>query len=404
MEVGVFSMPTIGPRAEIEKGMAGVRTDLYQTMLKNLVEQARYLDETGYYGFGFTEHHFHIEGEEVSTNPIMLDLYLGLHTKRLRVGQLGNVLPSQHPIRVAEDVAMLDQMTQGRAFAGFARGYQPRWVNVIGQRIESLRRNAGAAEGPYEEAKRDLYEEHFEIIMKAWQNDTFSHQGKYWQIPPAEDIYWPAVEVSKEFGQGVDDKGMVREIGIAPKTYNKRVPDLFQPFSFSERTIRWAMRHDVSPISIIAGDIEAAKSQFRAAQEERAACGKDSRFGANMGITREIVCADTDAEARRIAIDAGAFLWCKFFQPFGFNAAIALPGEDPMKMQNDFESLEQRGLVICGSPDTVTRKLEALFKELPADYFWMMGYNELVPQKAMMRHLELMTTKVWPRFTDKIKG
>ncbi len=60
----------------------------------------------------------------------------------------------------------------------------------------------------------------------------------------------------------------VREIGIAPKTYNKRIPDLFQPFSFSEKTIRWAMRHNVSPISIIAGDMEAAKGQFRAAQEE----------------------------------------------------------------------------------------------------------------------------------------
>jgi alkanesulfonate monooxygenase SsuD/methylene tetrahydromethanopterin reductase-like flavin-dependent oxidoreductase (luciferase family) len=164
-------------------------------MLKNLVEQARYIDETGYYGFGFTEHHFHIEGEEVSTNPIMLDLYLGLHTKRLRVGQLGNVLPSQHPIRVAEDIAILDQMTQGRAFAGFARGYQSRWVNVLGQRFEALRRNDGDHAQLYEDTKRELYEEHFDILMKAWSNDTFSHQGKHWQIPPA-DIYWPAHEVS----------------------------------------------------------------------------------------------------------------------------------------------------------------------------------------------------------------
>ena len=404
MEIGAFYLPSVGRMADIKQGMAGKRTDLYQMMLRELTEQLQYMDQNGYYGCGFTEHHFHIEGEEVSTNPVILDLYFGMQTQRMKFGQLGNVLPSQNPINLAENIAMVSQMLQGRVFAGFARGYQPRWVNVIGQRFEALRRNAGEAEAAYEAAKRDLYEEHFEIIMKAWQNDTFSHQGKYWQIPPAEDIYWPAVEVSKEFGGGIDDNGMVREIGIAPKTYNKRIPDLFQPFSFSERTIRWAMRHDVSPISIIAGDLEAAKAQFRAAQEERAACGKEDRFGANMGITREIVCADTDEEARRIALDAGAFLWCKFFQPFGFNAAIALPGEDPMTVQNDFESLEKRGLVICGSPDTVTRKLEALFQELPADYFWMMQYNELVPQPAMMRHLELMTTKVWPRFTDKIRG
>lgn len=111
MEVGFFAMPTIGHRSEIEARMAGKRTDLYQRMLKNLVQTAQYLDEHGFYGIGFTEHHFHIEGEEVSTNPILIDLYLGLHTKRLKVGQLGNVLPSHNPIRVAEDIAILDQMT-----------------------------------------------------------------------------------------------------------------------------------------------------------------------------------------------------------------------------------------------------------------------------------------------------
>jgi len=265
MEVGFFAMPTIGNRSEIEGRMAGKRTDLYQRMLKNLAQTAQYLDEHGYYGMGFTEHHFHIEGEEVSTNPIMLDLYMGLHTKRIKVGQLGNVLPSQNPIRVAEDIAMLDQMTQGRAFAGFARGYQPRWVNVLGQQHKG-QENSNDTE-TYEALKRELHEEHFEIIMKAWGNDTFSHQGKHWKIPPA-DIHWAAHEVTREFGQGVDAKGIVTEIGIAPPTYNKRIPDLFQPFSFSEKSIKWAMSKNMVPISIVC-DVETAKGQLRAAQRRR---------------------------------------------------------------------------------------------------------------------------------------
>jgi alkanesulfonate monooxygenase SsuD/methylene tetrahydromethanopterin reductase-like flavin-dependent oxidoreductase (luciferase family) len=122
MQVGVFYLPVIGNREELSQGMAGRRTDLYQKMLANLAEQAQYLDAHGYYGIGFTEHHFHIEGEEVSTNPIMLDMFLGMQTKHLRVGQLGLVLPSHNPIRIAEDIAILDQVTKGRAFAGFARG------------------------------------------------------------------------------------------------------------------------------------------------------------------------------------------------------------------------------------------------------------------------------------------
>src|ERR1700730_9132732 len=130
MEVGVFYLPSIGNKAEISAGMAGRRTDLYQRMLGNLSEQARYLDEHGYYGVAVTEHHFDIEGEEDSTKPGRLDMLLGMETKRLRVGQLGLVLPCHKPLRIAEDVAILDQVTKGRAFVGFARGSQPRSVNT----------------------------------------------------------------------------------------------------------------------------------------------------------------------------------------------------------------------------------------------------------------------------------
>jgi luciferase-like monooxygenase len=76
----------------------------------------------------FTEHPFHVEGFEISGSPVLLDLFVGLQTRRIRVGQLGIVLPAQNPIRVAEEIAMLDHMTGGRANAGFARGYQQRWV------------------------------------------------------------------------------------------------------------------------------------------------------------------------------------------------------------------------------------------------------------------------------------
>jgi len=114
--------------------------------------------------------------------------------------------------------------------------------------------------------------------------------------------------------------------------------------------------------------------------------------------------ATTADEAEAIARDAGAFIWCNFFQPFGFNAAIATPEEkNPFTVPNSFEATAERGLVIYGSPDTVNRKLEKLFKELPVDYFWLFIYNH-VPHAQLMRSFELMTTKVWPNFTNKIRG
>jgi alkanesulfonate monooxygenase SsuD/methylene tetrahydromethanopterin reductase-like flavin-dependent oxidoreductase (luciferase family) len=399
MEVGVFYLPSIGSKAEIQQGMAGRRTDLYQRMLRHLAEQAQYLDAHGYFGIGFTEHHFHVEGEEVSTNPIMLDMYLGMQTENIRVGQLGLVLPCQNPIRVAEDIAILDQVTQGRAFAGFARGYQPRWVNTIGQHYDGLADNTSDPER-YEELKKELYQEHFDIIMKAWTNPTFSHSGKHWQIPPP-NVFWPAHEVTRKYGQGVDDKGMLTEIGTVPETYQKPHPPLFQPFSFSESSVKWAAKNNVVPITIVC-DPDIAKGQFRACQAGGAEAGRDLAFGQGVGLVREVIVADSDAEALAIGRESGCFLWNNFFEPFGFNAAIARLDEDYRAVPNNFEAMVERGLTICGTPDTVSRKFEQLLKILPAEYMWLYTYNELVPHKASMRSFELLTEKVLPNFTDTI--
>src|SRR5213593_4005738 len=121
LQVSVFYLPSIGSRAEMEQGMAGLRNDLYQRRLSEVCAQAQLADDLGYDSISFPEHHFHIEGFEISNNPVLLDLFVALNTKRIRVGQLGIVLPAQNPLRVAEDIAMLDQMSGGRANAGFAR-------------------------------------------------------------------------------------------------------------------------------------------------------------------------------------------------------------------------------------------------------------------------------------------
>ena len=396
MQVGAFYLPSVGTKDEILKGMAGKRTDLYQQMLRNLTEQMQYMDETGYYGAGFTEHHFHIEGEEVSTNPVILDLYFGLQTKRMKFGQLGNVLPSQNPINLAENIAMVSQMLQGRVFSGFARGYQPRWVNVLGQQVGLAEPGEGA---DYEELKRSLFEEHFDIIMTAWKKDTFSFQGKHWQIP-GKPIKWAAHEVARKYGTGLNDNNEIVEIGIAPPTFEKQIPELFMPFATSERSIAWGMERGVVPVTIMTHP-DVVKEHFLAGQKAAAKAGRNLKFGEGMAMSREIIVADTDAEAEAIAREAGAFIWNNFFVPFGFNAAIAGPGEGPFDMPASFETLSERGLVIHGSPDTVNRKLEKLLKDLPVDYFWMFIYNHM-PQAQLMKSLELLTEKVWPNFTDRI--
>jgi alkanesulfonate monooxygenase SsuD/methylene tetrahydromethanopterin reductase-like flavin-dependent oxidoreductase (luciferase family) len=139
MKTSLFYLPGVGSRERIEQGQAALDGALYDEMLREVLAQCQLADELGYDSVSFTEHHFHVEGFEVSNNPVLLDLFIGLQTRRLRVGQLGIVLPANNPIRVAEDIAMLDRMTGGRANAGFARGYQRRWVDTMAQQTHGVR-------------------------------------------------------------------------------------------------------------------------------------------------------------------------------------------------------------------------------------------------------------------------
>ena len=165
--------------------------------------------------------------------------------------------------------------------------------------------------------------------------------------------------------------------------------------------MRWGVAHGAVPITVVCDD-DLLAGQFRAGQEAAQENAKDFVFGQGMGIIREVIVADTDAEAMALARNAGCWIWTTFFEPFGFNAALMRRGEDPATIPNTFESMIERGLTIAGSPDTVNRTLEVLFKKFPAEFFWNYIYNEMLPHKASMRSHELLTEKVWPNFTDKV--
>ena len=86
MKASLFYLPTVGNRREIEAGLAGMRPELYQRMLHDISEQVRLADDLGYDSVSFTEHHFHIEGFEVSNNRVLLDLYLPARSKSFAAG------------------------------------------------------------------------------------------------------------------------------------------------------------------------------------------------------------------------------------------------------------------------------------------------------------------------------
>jgi len=382
VKISLFYLPSIASRAEIERGLAGLRPDLYQRMLSELSAQARLADALGYDSISFTEHHFHVEGFELSTNPVLLDLFVGMQTKRIRVGQLGIVLPAENPIRVAENIAMLDHMTGGRANAGFARGYQRRWVDVMAQQTHGIHGALPHQHDAVDEANRAAFEECFRIVKQAWSEDLLSYEGRYWRIPPGPTPW--DLESTRRYGAGVVD-GVVRAVGVVPKPLQQPHPPLFQPFASSERSIRWCAAEGVTAIL----------PPLHPSLEDRLvrlyAEGSGKALGEGVGVLRDVVVAETDDEAMALWADSGLFCGREWFEPFGFSKGLVDPatGEAP--------SLFENGLALVGSVDTVTRQLERLRARLPVRWLFAWTYNGLIPHPQLMRSIELFATRVLPR-------
>src|SRR5690348_10805057 len=120
------------------------------------------MDRLGYDGVGFNEHHTSPYG--LMNSPNLLAAAAAQRTQRLKLLVYGNLLPLHDPLRLAEELAMLDCMSNGRIVSGFARGI-PREHYVY---------NVSLADS------RARFEEAWEIIRRAWTEEVFSYEGRFW--------------------------------------------------------------------------------------------------------------------------------------------------------------------------------------------------------------------------------
>jgi alkanesulfonate monooxygenase SsuD/methylene tetrahydromethanopterin reductase-like flavin-dependent oxidoreductase (luciferase family) len=383
VKTSLFYLPSIGSRADIEKGCAGLDGRLYDRMLYELSEQARLADSLGYDSIHFTEHHFHVEGFEISNNPVLLDLFVAMQTRRIRVGQLGIVLPADNPIRVAEDIAMLDHMSGGRACAGFARGYQRRWVDTMAQQNHGIHGALPHEHDAIDAANREAFEESYRIILSAWTDDLSRYDGKYWQVP-AGPTPWD-LESTRRFGAGVED-GVVKRLAVVPKPVQKPHPPLFQPFASSERSIRWCAGEGITAV------LPPLHPALEAQLVELYASVSGRPRGEGVGFLRDVIVADTDEEALALWADSGLYCGRAWFEPFGFNRGLRDPATGEMA------DLFENALVLVGSADTVSRRLEQLAARVPLAWLFAWTYNGLVPHAKLMASIERFATQVLPRF------
>lgn len=133
---------------------------------QELLEEVELAEELGFACVWFTEHHLMPYGGMIP-NPAAMLIAAAARTTRIRLGCAVSVLPLRHPIHIAEEYAMVDAISGGRLEFGVGVGNTPREYDVFGVAID---------EG------RARFDEAFEVILKAWTNETFSHQGKFWRF------------------------------------------------------------------------------------------------------------------------------------------------------------------------------------------------------------------------------
>lgn len=373
MKFGLFVYCTVGRREELEAGMAGCNPDLYQRMLGELADVASFADEAGYYAFGHPEHHLQLEGFEISNDPCLMAMWLGQHTKRMRVLTCGFVSTTNNPLMTAEKIATLDHMLQGRFGVGLVRGYQARWVENYKVRPELTAVGPWNANTPDDDTNREYFAEFVDIVVTALKQKTLSYEGKYWQFPPRDFVNPHDHPVYVTHGQGVDADMRVREVGIAPKPYQDEIP-IYGGFSASLRTAKFWAKYKARPI-VLAGDLDFLKLLWKEWEEEAKHHGHDVRPGDQACWGGIAICAKTDAEAQRLFEDM-AWFWKTWATPFG-------------------QGMPE---LLIGSPETLNRRIEEVSRTVPVEEAYLLIPQGLHTPDQLKESLDLFSRKVMPNF------
>ncbi len=368
-----FMFPAAAGELSAGLRMAGASASRYQGLLEELRTTAVIADEGGFEGLCFSEQHSNIEGvSEVSTNPILLDMFVASHTSRLKVGQLGLVLTANHPFRIAEDIALLDQMTNGRVFCGFVRGNSKRWVNMFSQHYgtEATHSDKGEAD------QRNLraVQEAWTIIKKAWTQETVSHEGEFWTVP-ASNTRWDFVP-TKLLGLGVSEDGMLQAIGCVPRPIQQPFPRVFAPLAFRMTTSKFWVGEGGTAVCFASSD-EFLQTAHRVLSEV-ADASSEPRRGKVLAPGAFLMLGETREEAEKIRAD---YEWL-----FKFAYSV-----DPFNVP--------MGRVFFGTADDVSRQIEALAGVIDFDELFLWHNIGLHEEGLSDRAIEIFSEKIIPRFS-----
>ncbi|MFQ5699821.1 MAG: LLM class flavin-dependent oxidoreductase [Myxococcota bacterium] len=299
----------------------GRRVPLEQVYARAL-ERIEIMDRGGYEAVWLAEHHF--STYSVCPSVHLMATHVAARTRRLRIGTAVSLAAFYHPLRLAEEVALLDVLSGGRVYWGAGRGFDPREFEAFGVGVdESFER----------------FHEHVEIVLAAWRGGKLRWKGRFHRF------------------EGVE---------VLPRPLQDPHPPVWLAAS-SPRAVEWSARHGYS----ILMDPHSAHSEIGRKRElywrELAGAGH-SPGGRTLPVARLVAVADTAGEAEAIARRGAEWTLGSYARPAGaaiFGAADgpaqgAVPASDPVQRYLD-------GVILYGTPDRVVDEIARLREEIGLD-------------------------------------
>ena len=367
-------------------------TNWKQKPYKQLLDEAReisiFCDENKWDSIWFTEHHFNHEGMESCTNPLMMGADVAARTSNIKIGQACNVITFHNPIRLAEDIAFLDQLSQGRVEVGIGRG-------VYGREAINMNKEADLKD---QGKNFRLFAETLSVMKKAWTEKFFNHTGEFYTYP-APDFKWQH-DMSPPSEEFLDlETNEVKKISIVPKPYQKPHPQIWQVVD-SPSSIEWAASNGINTIMWIP-TVKALKKRFQIYQEAKSkAENREVPLGEGICLVRDMFIADTMEEAEKLAGEhiVNYMRWVCHWRGLGnhMDPGEELPQTDHKLDLLNYNFLHKRNLLF-GTPEYVVNKINELKSELNLQNLQVWSNFPGIDHEACMRSIKLFTDEVMPK-------
>lgn len=332
------------------------------------------LDRLGFDGVAFNEHHCSPYG--LMNSPNLLAAAAIQRTKRIKLLIYGNVLPVHDPLRLAEELAMLDCMSGGRIISGFARGI-PREYQVYNVPMSD---------------SRARFEEAFEIVTKAWSEEIFSYEGKFWTY---------------------------KDVSIWPRPLQRPRPPIWMPLSGSKESLEFAGRHNIPITPGVASTAVGLQEDMLAYYGKCLAKAGHALTPDNVCISANVWVADDKQQAldetgphylyfNRTLFSHGSYTDTKKQQASGYASSAATDYIRPENLQaagrsrSEFRDMtpelmaRQAEDMPWGSADEVTKKLIAQAERLGAGTLLVSLNRGVMPHDMFMKQIQRFAKEVLP--------